>query len=176
MLEKSLGPRLHALEQRGLELQQAGDKFVSGQINLYLDEVARRIGSGDRPLTLAKRHRDAISEKIRLRVRHLTTTLTHRKSLELAQAWVGAPVPEFWEDQASVDRFFDAFCNDVTTKMNLPKRVPAIVKHLAETFRLRQEDDTSACRKKIEAFFDGRRSWRFDNWPSVSDEEEEEEE
>jgi hypothetical protein len=82
MLEESLGPRLRALEQRGLELQQAGDKFVSGQINLYLDEVARRIGSGNRPLTLAKRHRDAISEKIRLRVRHLTTTLTHRKSLE----------------------------------------------------------------------------------------------
>lgn len=75
-----------------------------------------------------------------------------------------------------MDRFFDAFCNDVTTKMNLPKRVPAIVKHVAESFRLWQEDDTSACRKKIDAFFDGRRSWGFDNWPSVSEEEEEEEE
>ena len=28
MLEESLGPRLRALEQRGFELQQAGDKFV----------------------------------------------------------------------------------------------------------------------------------------------------
>jgi hypothetical protein len=176
MLEEALGPRLRALEQRGLELQQAGETFVNGQINIFLDAVAQRIGSGDRPLKLTKVHRDVISKKIKLRVKHLTTTLTHRKSLErLAQTWVGAPVPEFWEDQASVDRFFDAFCDDVTTKMNLPKRVPAIVRHLAESFRLRQEDDYKACRKKIEAFFDGRRSWRFDNWPAASEEEEEEE-
>lgn len=118
LLDEAHGPKLRALERRGLklsELQQTGDKFVGDRIKTYLDAVARRVGAGDQPLTLTRRHRDGISEKIRLRVRHLTTTLTNRKSLErLARAWVGAPVPEFWEDQASVDRFFDSFCNDIT--------------------------------------------------------------
>jgi len=172
-LDESSGPRLRALEKRGSELKQAGDMYVSGQIKVYLDEVTRRIGRGEKPLSLTNRHRAAISEKIKLRVKHLTTMLTHRKSLErLAQAWVGAPVPEFWEDQASVDRFFDGFCYDVITKMNLPRNVPKIVTHVAQCFRLQEDDDTSACRKKIEAFFDKGNSWTLDNWPSVSEESE----
>ena len=170
-LDDSFGPRLRALEKRGRDLRQAGDKYVNDQINVYLDEVARRIGSDNRPLILTNRQRDAISGKLRLRVKHLTTMLTHRKSLErLAQAWVGAPVPEFWEDQASVDRFFDGFCYDVITKLNLPRNVPAIVTHLAQCFGLQEDDDTGSCRKKIEAFFDKGKSWALQNWPSVSEE------
>ncbi|MGB8899349.1 MAG: hypothetical protein WCC90_09065, partial [Methylocella sp.] len=61
---------------------------------------------------------EAICKKILQRVKHLTTLLTDWKSLErLSQAWVGAPVPEFWEDEASVARFFDGFCYDIVRLM-----------------------------------------------------------
>jgi hypothetical protein len=172
-LEESSGPRRHALEKRGQELQRAGKGYVRGQIQIYLDAVEQRIGSGDRALRQSANQKEAICEKILRRVRHLTNLLTHQKALErLSQTWVGAPVPEFWEDEASVARFFDGFCYDIVTRLNAPGNVPAIVMHLAERFDARGDDDSDICRKKIETFFAGGKSWASDDWPSLRDEEE----
>jgi hypothetical protein len=77
-------------------------------IQIYLDAGEQGIGSGNRPLRLSANQKEAIRQKILRRFRHLTNLQTHQKALErLSQAWFGAPVPEFWEDEASVARFFD---------------------------------------------------------------------
>jgi hypothetical protein len=90
----------------------------------------------------------------------------------LAQSLVGAPVPEFWEDEASVARFFDGFCYDIVEKLNAPRGTPAIVGHLANQFQVRGGDDSDACRAKIEMLFDQGKSWPSGNWPSLPDEDE----
>ena len=118
-LEDALAPRRRALQKRGEELQQAGDTYVNAQIKIYLDEVERRIATGDRPLALTRQQKETVRERIIRRVGHLKTLLTHPKALErLAQTLVGAPVPEFWEDEASVSRFFEGFCYDIVAKLN----------------------------------------------------------
>jgi hypothetical protein len=138
-----------------------------------VNAVEQRIGSGNRPLRLSANQKEAIRQKILRRFRHLTNLLTHQKALErLSQTWVGAPVPEFWEDEASVARFFDGFCYDIVTRLNAPGNIPAIVTHLAERFHVRRDDDTNTCRKKIERFFAGGKSCASDYWPSLRDEEE----
>lgn len=153
-LEKASGPKRRALEKRGVELQQIGGKYVDKQIKVYLDEVERMIATGGKPLALTKQEKEAIEEKIVRRVAHLKTLLTDRKALErLAQTLVGAPVPEFWEDEASVCRFVEGFCYDIVAKLNAPKNTPKIVAHLADQFDIREADDVTACREKIERFF-----------------------
>ncbi len=170
-LEKALGPKRRALKKRGAELQQAGDNYVNAQIKVYLDEVERRIATGGKPLTLTRQQKEAINEKIVRRVGHLKTLLTHPKALErLAQTLVGAPVPEFWEDEASVSRFFEGFCYDIVAKLNSPGSTPKIVAHLANQFHIREGDDIETCQEKIEKFFSQDKSWPMNNWPALPDE------
>jgi hypothetical protein len=170
ILEEARAPRRRALEKRGAELRQAGDSYVNAQIKIYLDEVERRIATGGKPLTLAGKQKEAIKEKIVRRVGHLKTLFTHPKALErLAQTLVGAPVPEFWEDEASVRRFFDGFCYDIVAKLNAPGSTPKIVTHLANQFHIGEGDDIETCQAKIEDFFSRGKSWPRNNWPSLPD-------
>jgi hypothetical protein len=170
-LKESSGPRRRALQRRGLALQKSGERYVRERVEIYVAAVRERISSGDRPLKLLPKQEKAICEKILRRVRHLTTLLTHQKSLErLSQAWVGAPVPEFWEDEASVARFFDGFCYDIVTKLNALKSVPEIVQHVAQQFNIRGDDDEATCQRKIERFFDQGKSWAPNNWPPLKEE------
>jgi hypothetical protein len=170
-LEKALEPKRRALRERGAELEQAGDNYVNAQIKVYLDEVERRIATGGEPLTLTRPQKAAINEKIVRRVRHLKALLTHPKALErLAQTLVGAPVPEFWEDEASVSRFFEGFCYDILAKLSSPGSTPKIVAHLANQFDIREGDDIKTCQEKIEGFFSQDKSWSRNNWPTLPDE------
>ena len=172
-LEDLLGPKRQALEKRGLELQRAGDRYINDQIAIYLADVEQRLGSGAKPLRLTKTQRETITERIVRRVVHLKALLTHPKAVErLAQTLVGAPVPEFWEDEASVSRFFDSFCYDIAAKLSAPKGTPKIVRHLASRFQIREGDDTQKCREQIEKFFSEDRSWPATNWPPVPEDEE----
>jgi hypothetical protein len=94
--------------------------------------------------------------------------LTNSGALDrLAEGLVGGPVPEFWEDEASVDRFLDGFCYDIVAKLDSPKGTPAIITHLANEFDLTGGDDIESCRDKIEKFFDDGNSWQLDNWPQL---------
>ncbi|SEP41520.1 PLD-like domain-containing protein [Rhodospirillales bacterium URHD0017] len=172
-LEAVLGPKRQALERRGSELQRAGDRYITQQIAIYLADVDQRLASGDKPLGLTEKQRATIQERIARRVAHLKALLTHPKAVErLAQTLVGAPVPEFWEDEASVNRFFDGFCYDIVAKLSAPKGTPRIVRHLATRFQIREGDDTQKCREQIEKFFREGGSWPARNWPSVPDDEE----
>jgi hypothetical protein len=167
-LEATSGPRRRALEKRGAELQKAGDKYVHAQIKVYLDEVERRIAIGGTPLILTRKQKEAITEKILRRVGHLKALLTHSGALErLAQTLVGAPVPEFWEDEASAGRFFEGFCYDIVTKLNAPGSTPKIVAHLANRFAITEGDDIETCKAKIEEFFRQGGSWPNNGWPSL---------
>lgn len=168
---ESSRPKRSALQERGVALQTAGEDYVRGRIEVYLKDVRDRI-SGDPPLRLSPDQEEDICKKIIQRVKRLTTLLMDQKSLErLSQAWVGAPVPEFWEDEISVARFFDGFCYDIVTKLNAPKGIPAIVRHIAEQFNVSDDDDEGKCRLRIETFFDQRNSWAENNWPWLQDEE-----
>jgi hypothetical protein len=170
-LEEALGPKRRALKKRGAELQQAGDNYVNAQIKIYLDEVERRIATGGKPLNLTKQQKESIYEKIVRRVHHLKTLLTHPKALErLAQTLVGAPVPEFWEDEASVSRFFEGFCYDILAKLSSPGSTPKIVTHLADQFHIREGDNIETCQEKIEEFFRQDNLWSGDNWPALPEE------
>ena len=145
--------------------------YVRGRIKIYLDEVEKRLGSGSKSLMLSKVQKEAIYERIIRRVGHLTKMLAHPKTLErLAKALIGVPVPEFWEDQVSVDRFFEGFCNDIVDKLNAPSNIPTIVTHLKQEFQLTDEAsyDSEACQKKIKSFFDNGKSWASSHWPPVS--------
>lgn len=172
-LEAVSGSKRRALEKRGIELQQLGNEYLKNRIKIYLDEVQLRIETSATPMTLTKQQKTAIEEKIVRRVGHLKTMLTDRKALErLAQTLVGAPVPEFWEDEASITRFFEGFCYDIVSKLNAPRSTPRIVAHLASEFSIRQGDDVETCEKKIIRFFKEGKSWRQSNWPSAPDLEE----
>jgi hypothetical protein len=165
-LKAASAPKYRALQRRGSELKKAGDGYVDAQIKFYLDEVDRRIAFGKKQLALSQRQKLAIKGKIVGRVRHLKTLLTDPKALErLAQTLVGAPVPEFWEDRASVDRFFDGFSYDIVAKLKAPRSTPRIVAHLAKEFQITEGDDTESCQQKIESFFAAGNSWPSDNWP-----------
>jgi hypothetical protein len=165
-LSASTGPKQRALAERGEELRQSGEDYVMKQINVYLSEVDRRLQIGARPIRLSKQQTTVISEKITRRVDHLTKLLTHPKSVErLSQTLVGVPVPEFWEDDATVDRFFDGFCYDIIAKLDTPKATPRIVTHLATRFKLDFGDNVATCRTKIETFFEKGGTWSRNDWP-----------
>jgi hypothetical protein len=138
-----------------------------------LTDVEQRLASGAKPLRLTKGQKETIIERIERRVAHLTALLTHPKAVDrLAKTLVGAPVPEFWEDEASVNRFFDTFCYDITAKLSAPKGTPKIVRHLASRFQIQEGDSSQKCREQIEKFFSEGRSWDSTNWPSVPEDEE----
>ncbi len=166
-LNKTFGPKLRELEKRGKELRKAGKDYVTGQIKKYIDEVEKRLASGAKRLTLSATQKQRIEDKIIRRVAHLKKLLEDPNTLErFARPLLRAPVPEFWEDQASVDRFFDSFCYDIVSKLSAAKSTPGIVAHLGEKFRIAEDDGISKCRRRIERFFDDGNSWKSNNWPS----------
>lgn len=170
ILEQASKPKFLALQKRGKELSELGDAYVTRQIAVYLDEVQNRVGAGSSPLTISKQQRVAIEEKIVRRVNHLKAMLTDPKSLErLSETMIGAPVPEFWEDNTSVTRFFEGFCYDIVSKLSAPKRVPMIIAHLADEFGIAHGDNVEACQQKISSFFAAGNAWPNDKWPQVSD-------
>jgi hypothetical protein len=165
-LKASSEPKRRALEQRGTEIRNLGETYVRARMKIYLDEVQKRLASGSKSLRLSKKQKDAICAKIIHRVEYLAEILGHSRTLErLSQSLVGGPVPEFWEDAASVDRFFDGFCDDIVSKINEPKGTPRIVKHIATQFQIYDSDDYSKCRQKIENYFSNGNVWQSDNWP-----------
>ena len=173
ILEQASKPKFLALQKRGKELSELGDAYVTRQVAIYLDEVQNRVGTGSSPLAISSPQKNAIEEKIVRRVTHLKAMLTDPKSLErLSESLIGAPVPEFWEDDASVNRFFEGFCYDIVSKLSAPKRVPMIVAHLADEFGIAHGDNVEASQQKIAGFFASGKTWSQDNWPLVSDLEE----
>jgi PLD-like domain len=165
-LQESSGPKRRALEERGSEIRNSDETYVRARVKIYLDEVQKRLASGSKSLRLSKKQNEAICAKIIHRVAYLAEMLGHSRTLErLSQSLVGGPIPEFWEDAASVDRFFDGFCDDIVSKINEPKGTPRIVKHLATKFQIYDTDDYSKCRQKIEDYFSSGNCWQSNNWP-----------
>jgi hypothetical protein len=165
-IQKLAQPKRRALETRGQELQETGKTYTKNRLKIYFSEVDKRLLRGTPKLSLSRDQKDAIFEKIFRRAEHLAKLLTHPKTLDrLSRALVGGPVPEFWEDEMSVDRFFESFCYDISIKLTGPKNTPKIITHLATEFSLKHKDDAEICRAKIERFFDRGGSWEEENWP-----------
>jgi len=163
-VERAAEPRKKRLAQQGQQLSSKTGDFINERIQAFIRAVNQRLVTQNHG-RLSLRQAATVTQMIARRIDGLRRTLTREDTIERhARSWIGAPVADFWEDQASSNEFFDSFCEDLVYKINAQK--PSVmINHLKQVFEVKDTDDASACRRRIESYF--RDGWEYDqnNWP-----------
>jgi len=80
-------------------------------------------------------------------------------------------MPEFWEDERSVEEFTSSFGDYLEYRIQKDansKRPRRMIQHMCERFGLSVDDQAADIRKKIESFFGVGGRWPITDWPGVS--------
>jgi hypothetical protein len=164
-IEGASSQRRKQLKAQGDRLGAYSNQAIQNQIDLYLDDIDKKLGT----MPLSKLQRDNIEDHIQTKLKRLIQSLTEDVSLDrLSRPFMGAPVPEFWEDEHSGDEFFETFAQYVAYVLSGQKRF-SIISHIKARFSLKPDDDPETIRTKMEAFFTSGKEWRLNDWPLAND-------